>query len=424
MPSRARGSRLIVAMQWGDDMLRLIILTFSLASSSAALAATDRANMLIEVKANGKWGVVNGNGSPVVATKYEEIYIDEDGTITANRGGATTYFDRSGRAIYSNFHSLGSADNNGWRTFENSSGLVGLVDGDGKIVLPAVYSRLSSLDLNGNYIASCRDRDSIVDRTGRQLMPQTFSYLSPLGQGGLAKATTGARKKGIIDRSGDWIIEPGAFDDFREGGGIDVIGASKVGKWGFVNLKGEWLIQPQFDNVAWSVTFGSHGAAAVQQGDKWFLVKVDGTPLTGEKFDEIYATTNANFMVTKDGKSGLIDRQGRYLIQPLFDSLGVFLSEGIATAGNDNEQFYINRTGKRIFEGRFQDISGYSGQGWAPVKSGGKWGAIDALGKWVLKPIYQCVSYCFDTAPVRSANMSSIREQNPDECEFPLIGAK
>ena len=58
------------------------------------------------------------------------------------------------------------------------------------------------------------------------------------------------------------------------------------GKWGFIDAKGQYVINPQFDNAG---DF-SEGLAAVEIGDRW----------------------------------GFIDTKGQYIVKPQFDSAGPF----------------------------------------------------------------------------------------------------
>lgn len=89
--------------------------------------------------------------------------------------------------------------------------------------------------------------------------------------------------------------------DFSEG-----LAAIKVGtKWGFMNRKGEYPIQPQFDEVG----LFSEGLAAVKVGAKW----------------------------------GFVDGKGKWVIPASFDGAGYF-SEGLAAAKIGERWGFINKS--------------------------------------------------------------------------------
>ncbi len=102
---------------------------------------------------------------------------------------------------------------------------------------------------------------------------------------------------------GSYSLSPSAPPaDFSEG-----FAAIKVGtKWGFVNRKGEYPIQPQFDEVG----FFSEGLAAVEVGAKW----------------------------------GFVDGKGKWVIPASYDGAGYF-SEGLAAAKIGERWGFINKSG-------------------------------------------------------------------------------
>lgn len=55
------------------------------------------------------------------------------------------------------------------------------------------------------------------------------------------------------------------------------------------------------------------------------------------------------FPVQVDGKYGFIDRTGKIVIEPTFESVGIF-AEGLADAKSGGKWGLIDRTGKLIWE--------------------------------------------------------------------------
>ena len=54
------------------------------------------------------------------------------------------------------------------------------------------------------------------------------------------------KKWGVINKEGEWILEP-QFDDVGYFQVTDMVAAKYHGKWGLVSAKGEWVLKPQFD---------------------------------------------------------------------------------------------------------------------------------------------------------------------------------
>jgi len=101
------------------------------------------------------------------------------------------------------------------------------------------------------------------------------------------------------------------------------------------------------------------------------------------------------FRIEKDGKSGFIDRTGKVVIPPQFDSVSGF-SEGLALATRNGKKFFIDTNGKTAFEARFDIVNNFS-EGLAAVNIGqtriahigvidnpGRWGFIDRSGQLII----------------------------------------
>src|SRR5215467_1638725 len=76
---------------------------------------------------------------------------------------------------------------------------------------------------------------------------------------------------GFIDRTGK-VVVPLTFsscEDFSE----DYAPVEVGSKWGFIDRNGELTIAPQFDEVRWSF---AEGVAAVRLGQKWGYIDKTG----------------------------------------------------------------------------------------------------------------------------------------------------
>ncbi|MBU1626319.1 WG repeat-containing protein, partial [bacterium] len=100
------------------------------------------------------------------------------------------------------------------------------------------------------------------------------------------------------------------------------------------------------------------------------------------------------YPVTVDGKLGYIDKTGKIIIEPQFQSadrqdlyVGQF-SEGLAFVRLDNKFGYIDMTGNIVVETKFDGAYQFS-EGLARIKIEGKYGFIDKQGNIVIKPEFK-----------------------------------
>ena len=96
-----------------------------------------------------------------------------------------------------------------------------------------------------------------------------------------------------------------------------------------------------------------------------------------------------------DGRYGMIDARGRWVIEPGFEKIQR-MSQGLAAAQQDGKWGYIDRTGTWVIEPTFLEAHDFA-EGMAAVKAkegvwsavaGARWGFIDQTGGWVLKPAF------------------------------------
>ncbi len=122
--------------------------------------------------------------------------------------------------------------------------------------------------------------------------------------------------------------------------------------WGYVNLKGEIVVNPQFDDAR----FFDNGLAEVRLGTRW----------------------------------GIIDESGKYIINPQFDDVSSF-SEGLAAVGLGGKCGFMDKQGKIVINPQFDDVRSSFSEGLATVKLGGKYGLINKRGIFVVNPVYDYI---------------------------------
>ncbi|MGF7045907.1 hypothetical protein J2T13_000367 [Paenibacillus sp. DS2015] len=184
------------------------------------------------------------------------------------------------------------------------------------------------------------------------------------------------------------------------------------GKYGFINSKGETVIQPIYDSSGYAYP-GQPGSpvfvedrAKLEQiyfsvtGDKLFEcplntcgVLYDGLALYTSKFQN------------SDGisviKYGYINSQGDVVIPPIYHKAFNFV-EGLARVNQGKATGYINTKGELVIPYRFSATSDFS-EGLAVVKYtvSGKYGYIDTSGKLI-------VSTRFDYAEAFSEGVAAV----------------
>jgi hypothetical protein len=237
---------------------------------------------------------------------------------------------------------------------------------------------------------------------------------------------------GFLNSEGKVIIPP-KFDVgwFAEEDFVEGLSPARSGEnWGFIDTKGNWVIEPKY----WRVSPFSEGLAAVtgQLKDYDFpaayidrngasIIEFPKGVLEAGAFSEGMAAVRLNGY-TSVGKLGYIDRSGTVIIPYQFAVGGPFQA-GLAAVVFDGRCYveergstprstppsvpaatscggvptfitercgegFIDRAGKTVF--RFQGVRDFS-EGVAAVEEQGKWGFINPGGAFRIRPQFEAV---------------------------------
>ena len=191
---------------------------------------------------------------------------------------------------------------------------------------------------------------------------------------------------GFIDKSGKEITKMiySSANDFKDGFAL----VEKAGKKGYIDNTGKEVISPIYD---YAKDF-SENLAAVCKNEKWGYIDKTGKEVIPLKYSIAEDFTEGLAAVGDNGKCGYIDNTGKTIIP--FQYIGAEpFSEGIAQV-SDEENFYIDKTGKRISKG-YWVTEPFQG-GIAIVGRDAKSGFIDKTGNEILPCKYRIVKQISD----------------------------
>ncbi len=269
---------------------------------------------------------------------------------------------------------------------------------------------------------------------------QDFEYLLP------AKRES---KWGFIDQKGTWVIQPQFQEAFQFTEGLAAV--KFYDNWGYIDKNGDWIIQPRFsdakpfseglacamsDNLwgyidhtgAWHfepkievVSSFSDGMALIKSEEGYVFVNEQGQKTLPYVFDKALPFAEGIAFVVYDGFKGYIDRSGNWLIKHDYTEAYSF-SEGLALVKTQNGYGFIDRSGKLLISDTYED-GGYFAEGLAAVGISGRWGYIDKTGNLVIEPRFQ-KAYPFSNglAVVRYGGNYGLIDQSGDWILNPVYG--
>lgn len=156
-------------------------------------------------------------------------------------------------------------------------------------------------------------------------------------------------------------------------------------KWGFIDAKGKFAIQPIFDDV----NGFSCGYAIVEMGGELRYVDKQGnlqSPMSMDDADDFYY----NYAVFEmDDNYGLLDNKMNVAIYPMYEYLQHIGDNGLIAAKLSSSDMYgyINTKGEQKIQPMYNWADAFL-DGGAVVRMGNKYGVINSKGDFTIAPIY------------------------------------
>jgi|TARA_B110000902_G_C14193613_1_gene545075 hypothetical protein len=229
-----------------NDYYNFSDLKGNLISKSDFYDVGDFSENLVAVQYNedGKWGYINNIGEKQIDTLYDYADTFENGNGLVDFGDLELLIDKNGKVIdtvvspgltYKNYRVTGNSDN----------GTLGKINLKGDTIMPNKYSSFGYVQKDKFWFKE-NSKFGIADTIGNILIKPLYEDLSYFSDNGLARAQKDG-KYGFINEKGEVIIE----FKFEDAGGFKY-GLAKVkinNKWGFINEKGKLVIEPKFERI-------------------------------------------------------------------------------------------------------------------------------------------------------------------------------
>lgn len=416
---------------------------------------------------NGNWGVINSSGEEVVQPAYSEMiaipnkqkpvfictydvnYVDGTyRTKAINDKNQDIFTD------YENVATIQNLDKNNNLWFEENvlkvqkDGKFGLINLDGKEILPCEYDSITTLRGIKNSIIIKKDgKIGLVNTDGSIIVPVEYADISAVTEdyknGYIVKNLEG--KFGIIKSDGQVGLES-KFEDVKHIADNNMYIAKLDGTWKVIAEDGTAYLEGKVNNAVSM----NNGNVVINNNGKYGIVNVQTDLKIPSDYEFLAYIFEDKYIAKKDGKFGVIDTNNQVIVELKYADLNYnrttdylkakkedntydYMTRDFAiklTAGEEtvlngfisvnvqdevkyynykleeksNKEVYstntlfvtkvngkygfVNKDGKVVVEAIYDDATEQNDYGYVAVKKDGKWGAIDQYGKVVIEPTY------------------------------------
>lgn len=146
---------------------------------------------------------------------------------------------------------------------------------------------------------------------------------------------------------------------------LNIITAEK-GKPCVINYEGKIWLEPKIDVD--TLCYPTNGLAVIGKNGKYGYINEYGTVVIPLKYKKAYpfAENGLAFVVCENGLGGYIDQNGRFEIEPIYET-GSLFRFGMAAVSRNGEYIYIYKNGNKAINSTFKYASGFSHCGLATL---------------------------------------------------------
>lgn len=317
-------------------------------------------NDLIVKQTDGKYGLIDTNGSEIIPCDYDNISNLKNGYATISK-------DKK----------------------------CGLIDENGKIIIPCIYQNIDGEFVEGFMPVKKNDKWGFINENGEEIIPCKYDIVHNFSEG-FALFYNNDEKYGFINTSGKEVIPYtlSIADDFNSGlafviksgqaGFIDSNGvfsykiiSNGEKKYGIKNTNDKEILPCKYDIL---MTAFKNGFKVYDDNKTYFINKY-GKMLNS--YDGPVSFENGLFNAHRDDKYGFIDKSGKEVIPLIYEWTGTF-SEGLVKVKKNSKYGFVNNFGKEIVPCIYDEVDDFFNGYQVNVKKDNKWGVVNNTGKEIV----------------------------------------
>lgn len=375
---------------------KLFFTTLSFLLSVAVFSQEKTAPKYFVFKENNQKGLVNIQGETVL--ELSDDISEDDGYFFVKKKDTYSVYNPQLKLIFKGDYQYVTFGSNKTQFIVLKNEKYGVVTAQNKVIIPIKYDDLDWFQ-NG-YIVGEQGKKGIFNLQGKQLIPIVYENIeiSSFDKNTPIAVKNDQNKWGFINYKNKWVIEPQYKYARSFKNGLSFVKGEKENY--IIDVKGNIIItSPDRFEVLPS---GNIKIIVGYKGGKYTIYNTKGELLkTYESFSYNHYNDNDIHRVEENGKYGFINNEGKEVIPLEYDDAW-FFSEGLAPVMKNGKWGYINLKNELVIDFQFVGAMEHFKNGVAEYrkgnvsKSGYTWGTtglIDKTGKIIAQPKYKEIHF-------------------------------
>lgn len=342
---------------------------------------------LVVIK-NPSWGVISADPRVAIPFQYEIIKPVQHGRAIVRKNKKWGMVSLENEELlpltYDNIAFIPESDNKLVK-LEVLQPRSGFLRSDGTIAVPVKYTKVRDF-VEGLSAVHDGHGWGFVSEEGKEVVPCLYQQVFDFSEG-LAAARLNGRW-GFIDKHGNWVIQPKYI----------IVGNFKNGLCRFMGTSAKFGYMDNTEQVRIQAIYQyaydfKDSLAVVRLANRDGLIDLDGKFVLNPTYKRIYEFSENGLAVVKLRKNAtyaLIDQVGQRVGKLRFQSLSAF-KDGIARVRVGKKTGFLNQKGELVGDLKYSNVGDFN-EGFAKVSIKGKWGYIDETGKEVIPLEYANVT--------------------------------
>lgn len=360
-----------------------------------AVQNTDKAGNLtydqnvLKVQKDGKYGLIDFSEKEITAIDYEEITAISgiENSFKVKKDGKYGIVDCEGKIVvepkYADIDILGKDNKSGF-IVKDDNGKYGIIDYSNNQVLEIKYDAIEKVYGNDLYVVTESGKQKLVNKENADVLTSGFDSIKQiLSNQENAVIFVKSNKYGVMNLSGEIIIDA-QYDELKETK-LGTFIAKKTDKYGIINIENQEKLAFEYTSIVYN--------------EKADIYITEDNNLNANILNSNLETKLTGMLIELNENKGYlklrINDEYKYYNFKFEErqEKDVFPNKTLFLSKKDGKYGYVDKEGKVIVDYIYDDAIEQNDYGYVAVKKDGKWGSIDSKGNVVQEPTYNLDEY-------------------------------